>query len=67
MLEWNGMEDFKNDMEDDLPYFHFNSKLDFAHGIYRKIYTVCIMITKNMWKRRLAANHLRRINTLIRS
>ena len=33
----NGMEDFKNGMEDNLPYFHTNSILDFAHGIYRKI------------------------------
>ena len=24
MLEWNGMEDFKNEMEDNLPYFHTN-------------------------------------------
>ena len=39
MAEWNGMEDFKNGMEDNLPYFHTNSILDFAHGIYRKIYT----------------------------
>ena len=34
----NGMEDFKNGMEDNLPYFHTNSILDFAHGIYRKMY-----------------------------
>ena len=38
MPEWNGMEDFKNGMEDSLPYFHTNSTSDFAHGIYRKIY-----------------------------
>ena len=38
MPELNGMEDFKNGMEDNLPYFHSNSMLDFAHGIYRKIY-----------------------------
>ena len=38
MLEWNGMEDFKNGMEDNLPYFHTNSILDFAHGIDRKMY-----------------------------
>ena len=25
MPEWNGMEDFKNGMEDNLPYFHTNS------------------------------------------
>ena len=35
----NGMEDFKNGMEDNFPYFHTNSILDFAHGIYRKMYT----------------------------
>ena len=28
MPEWNGMEDFKNGMEDNLPYFHTNSILD---------------------------------------
>ena len=33
----NGMEDFKNIMEDNLPYFHTNSILDFVHYIYRKI------------------------------
>ena len=35
----NGMEDLKNGMEDNLPYFHTNSILDFAHGIYRNINT----------------------------
>ena len=39
MPEWNGMEDFKDGMEGNLLYFHTNSILDFAHGIYRKIYT----------------------------
>ena len=39
MPEWDGMEDFKNGMEDNLPYFLTNSILDFAHGIYRKINT----------------------------
>ena len=34
MPEWNGMEDFKNVMEDNLPYFHTNSILDFVHCIY---------------------------------
>ena len=38
-LFWNVMEDFKNGMEDNLPHFNTNSILDFAHGIYRKIYT----------------------------
>ena len=33
----NGMEDFKNGMDDNLPYFHTNFILDFAHGVYRKI------------------------------
>ena len=53
----NGMEDFKNGMEDNLPYFHTNSILDFAYGIYRKIYNVRIVITKNI-RKRLAADHL---------
>ena len=42
---WN-MEDalmesknFRNGMEDNLPYFHISSVLDFAHAIYRKINT----------------------------
>ena len=39
MPEWNGMEDFKNGMEGNLPYFRTSSILDFAHGIYKKIYT----------------------------
>ena len=39
MPEWNGMEDFKNGMEDNLPYFHTNSILEFVHCIYRKIHT----------------------------
>ena len=39
MPEWNEMEDFKNGMEDNLPYFLTNSILDFAHGINRKIDT----------------------------
>ena len=34
----NGMEDFKDGMEDNLPYFYTNSILDFAHGIDRKIH-----------------------------
>ena len=38
-IEWNGMEDFKNEMEDSLPYFHTNFMLDFVHCIYRKIHT----------------------------
>ena len=39
MPEWNGMEDFKNGMKDNLPNFHTNSILDFVHCIYRKIHT----------------------------
>ena len=39
MPEWNGMEEFKNGIEDNLPYLHTNSVLDFPHGICRKIYT----------------------------
>ena len=39
MPEWNGMKYFKNEMEDNLPYFHTNFILDFVHYIYRKIHT----------------------------
>ena len=39
MPEWNGMEDFKNGMENNLPYFHVNSIQDFVHCIYTKICT----------------------------
>ena len=39
----NGMEDFKNGIEDNLPYFHTNSILDFAHGIYIRIVTTKTM------------------------
>ena len=34
MPKWNGMEDFKNGIEDNL----YNSILNFAVGIYRKMY-----------------------------
>ena len=40
-MEWNGNfaeEDFKNEMEDNLRYFHTNFILDFVHCIYRKIH-----------------------------
>ena len=37
--EWNGMEDFKNEMEDNLSYFQTNFILDFVHCIYKKIHT----------------------------
>ena len=36
MPEWNGMEDFNSGMEDNLPYFHTNSILNFVHCIYKK-------------------------------
>ena len=42
MPEWNEMEDFKNVMENNFPYFHtnqFRTVLKFVHAIYRKIYT----------------------------
>ena len=39
MPEWNRMEDFKNEMEDNLPYFQSNIILDFVHCIFRKIHT----------------------------
>ena len=43
-IEWNenfGMEygRCQDGMEGNLPYFHTNSILDFAHGIYREINT----------------------------
>ena len=57
MPEWNGMEDFKNGMEDNLPYFHTNYILDFLNGIYRKLYRLRIAITKNI-KKRLVTNHM---------
>ena len=37
--KWNGMEDFKNGIEDNLSYFHINAILDFEHCIYRKVHT----------------------------
>ena len=37
MSERNGMEDFKNGMEDNLSYFHMRFRS--WHIIYRKIYT----------------------------
>ena len=41
MPEWNRIEDFKNEIEDNLPYFHTNSipVLDFVHCIHRKMHT----------------------------
>ena len=48
MPVWNGMKNFKNGIEDNLPYFHTNSILDFEHGFYRQIYTVRVVITKTM-------------------
>ena len=39
MPEWNGTEDFKNGMENNLRHFLTKSILDFVHCIYRKIYT----------------------------
>ena len=36
-MEWKG--NFKNEMEDNLPYFHTNFILDFVHCILRKIHT----------------------------
>ena len=38
-MVWNGMENFKNGMVDNLPYFHTNSILDFDYGIYKRIYS----------------------------
>ena len=39
MPGWNGMEHFKNGMEEFLQYFLANSILDFVYCIYRKIHT----------------------------
>ena len=39
MPERNGMEDFKNEIKDNLSYIHTYSILDFVHCIYRKVYT----------------------------
>ena len=39
MPEWNVMEDFKNEMENNLPYFRTKFILDFVHCIYRKIHS----------------------------
>ena len=36
MTEWNGMEDFKNGMEDNFPYFNTNSILDFMIAFTEK-------------------------------
>ena len=43
-MEWNGnfateYGRFQEWNEDNLPYFHSNSILDFVHCIYRKIHT----------------------------
>ena len=57
MPTWNGMQDFKNGMEDNLPYFHTNSIQHVAHSIYKKNIIMRIVITKNKWKR-LVANNL---------
>ena len=42
MPEWNGMEDFKNQMEDNFPYFHTNFMRDFVNGNYRKYIMIVI-------------------------
>ena len=34
--EWNQMEDFKNEMENNLSYFYTNFMLDFVPCIYKK-------------------------------
>ena len=58
MPESKGIEDLKNEMENNLPFFHSNPVLDFFPDIYRKIKLVYTMVmTKNIWKH-LAANHL---------
>ena len=44
MPEWNGMEDFKNGMEDNLPYFHVNSILDFVLYLQKNTYRCWVVI-----------------------
>ena len=61
--EWNGTEDFKNGMEDNLPYFHVNS-YKILHVAFTDKY-IRVVTIKNMWQR-LAANHLGQINWVIR-
>ena len=48
MPEWNGMEDLKNGMEDNPPFFHTHSMLDFVHCIYKKIYKCRVVIDNNV-------------------
>ena len=40
----NGMEDFKNEKEDDLSYFHTNFTIDFVHCSYKKIIYIYLYI-----------------------
>ena len=44
----NGMEDFKNGIEDNLPYFHTNSILDFVQCMYKKNTYRCRVVTNNI-------------------
>ena len=44
MPEWNGMEDFKNGMEDNLPYFH---------NKFRSLY-----LQKNTYRCRVVINNI---------
>ena len=44
MPEWNGIEDFKNGMEDNLPYFHTNSILDRALYLQKNAYRCRVVI-----------------------
>ena len=44
MPEWNGMEDFKNGMEDNLPYFHTR-----FHALY---------LQKNTYRCRVVINNI---------
>ena len=39
MPEWNGMENFKNGIRNNLPFFYINFIIGFAYGANRKIYT----------------------------
>ena len=44
MPEWNKMEDFKNGIKNNLPYFHTNFILEFVLGIYKKYKRIVINV-----------------------
>ena len=55
----NGMEDFKNVIEDNLPYIHTNSMIDFVHAVFTKnIKEWWYTPYKSVLPKCLTANHL---------